>query len=222
MLVKITSALIILIASSGIANAQFEMVEKEAERILISLSDGNSVDPTYLIDLKNLLSSDMGKNISGSNPAANQQSIDSLINHLAEFESELKSISTDSAFVLFNDWYLHSQNIFYEYSKEKFFSSNKTKILFFSASISCYCTLKMCKDQTIELLKFIAENKDHYDYWVIDSYWHNELQIEYETLFAPAVIVFNGNNEVLYKIEYEEKMIIKLKEFMNNDKITKK
>ncbi len=216
MLVKITSVLIILLVSSGIADAQFDLIEKMAERILISLSDEHSINPADLTDLKNLLSSDMEKNLTGSTPTANQQYIDSLTNHLIEFESELKSISTDSAFVLFYQWYLHFQNIFYEYSKTKFFSSDKTKILFFSTSMSCYCTLKMSRNQTAELLKYISENTDKYDYWVIDSYWHNELQIEYETLFAPSVIVFDGNNQVLYKIEYEEKMLANLKDFFNN------
>ena len=214
MLVKITSALFILLLSSGIANAQFELIEKGAERILISLSDGNSVNSADFTDLKNLLSSDMEKDQSGSTHLTNQQSIDSLKNHLIEFESELKSIPTDSAFVLFNDWYLHFQNLFYEYSKQKFFSSDKTKILFFSTSMSCYCTLKMSREQTVDLLKYVAENSDKYDYWIIDSYWHNELQIEYETLFAPSVIAFDSNNQVLYKIEHEEKMLSLLSDYL--------
>ncbi|MCK7527956.1 MAG: hypothetical protein MZV64_65345 [Ignavibacteriales bacterium] len=46
---------------------------------------------------------------------------------------------------------------------------------------------------------------------------HNELQIEYETLFAPSVIVFDGNNQVLYKIEYEEKMLAQLTDYFNNN-----
>jgi len=218
MLVKITSALIILLINSGIANAQFfESVEKETERILISLSGGDSLKSSELTELKNLLTTYIEKNSSESNLDVNQRSIDSLTNHLTEFESESQNISTDSAFVLFNDWYLHLQNIFYEYSKEKFFSSPKQKILFFSTSMSCYCTLKMTREQTVELLKYVAGNNDKYDYWIIDSYWYNELQIEYETLFAPAVIVFNGSNEVLYKIEYEEKMIAQLTDYFNNN-----
>ena len=218
MLVKITSALIILLINSGIANAQFfESVEKEAERILISLSGGDSLKSSELTELKNLLTTYVEKNSSESNLDVSQRSIDSLTNHFTEFESESQNISTDSAFVLFNDWYLHFQNIFYEYSKEKFFSSPKQKILFFSTSMSCYCTLKMTREQTVELLKYVAGNNDKYDYWIIDSYWYNELQIEYETLFAPAVIVFNGSNEVLYKIEYEEKMLTQLMDYFNNN-----
>ena len=221
MLIKITFHIILLLFSTSIINAQyFDSVEKESERILVSLSDIDSANPTDLTELKILLSSDFENDVSESITPINQQSIDSLRNHLTEFESELKNISTDSAFVLFNEWYLHFQNIFYEYSKEKFFSSDKRKILFFSTSMSCYCALKMCRNQTVELLKFISESTDEYDYWIIDSYWFNELQIEYETLFAPSVIVFDGNDQVLYKIEYDEKMIEQLTAFLSgSDKI---
>jgi len=219
MLIKITFPVILLMLITGITRAQyFESVEKEAERILISLSDGDSINSSGLAKLNILLSSETGIELSKSFPDVNPRSIDSLKNHLNEFESVSKNISTDSAFVLFNDWYLHFQNIFYEYSKEKFFSSPKQKILLFSASISCYCTLKMSREQTVELLKFVAKNSDDYDYWIIDSYWYNELQIEYETFFAPSVILFNGNNEVLYKIEYEEKMLSILEKYLSNEK----
>jgi hypothetical protein len=218
MLIKITFPVILLIFSMGIARAQyFESVEKEAERILISLSDGDYLNSSEFAGLKNLLDSEVGIELSKAFPNVNSQSIDSLKIHLNEFESEAKNIPTDSAFVIFNDWYLHLQNIFYEYSKQKFFYSDKTKILFFSTSMSCYCTLKMSREQTVELLKFISENQKEYDYWIIDSYWYNDLQIEYETLFAPSVIVFNGKNEVLYKIEYEEKMLTQLTDYFNNN-----
>jgi hypothetical protein len=221
MLIKITFPIILLILSTGITRAQyFESVEKEAERILISLSDGDSLKSSELTELKNLLTTYVETNSTESNLDVSQRCIDSLTNHFTEFESELKNISTDSAFVIFNDWYLHFQNIFYEYSKEKFFSSGKTKILLFSTSMSCYCTLKMSRIQTVELLKFISENPDTYDYWVIDSYWHNELQIEYETLFAPSALVFDQSNEMILKIEYEEEMIEKLTTFLfGRDKI---
>lgn len=219
MLIKITFPVILLIFISDISNAQyFESFQKEAERILISLSDGNSLNSSDLTGLKKLLNSEIDDALLTSYTNVNLQSIDSLKSHLNKFESESKNISIDSAFVCFNDWYLHFQNIFYDYSKEKIFSSTKQKILFFSTSMSCYCTLKMSREQTVELLKFILENSEEYDYWIIDSFWYNELQVEYLTLFAPSAIVFNGNNEVLYKIEYEEKMIPQLTDYFNNNR----
>jgi hypothetical protein len=219
MLIKITFQIIALIFCAGFSQAQyFESVEKEAERILISLSDGDSFNNSELNEINDLLSSKIGVAVSESFPLIDQISIDRLKSNLSEFESELKSISVDSAFVLFNDWYLQFQNMFYEYSKAKFYSSQKQKILFFSTSMSCYCTLKMSREQTVELLEFVSENNEQFDYWIIDSYWYNEMQIEYETLFAPSVIVFDGNNQVLFKIEYEEKMIAQLTDYLETVK----
>ena len=94
------------------------------------------------------------------------------------------------------------------------FHLTKQKLLFFSASMSCHCTLEMCKKQTIEILNLAKEK--NLDYWIVDSYEHNELQIKYETLFAPSVVVFDANNNVLHKIEYDEKMLIKLSQFLSN------
>ncbi|MCW8996208.1 MAG: hypothetical protein OQK77_10395 [Psychromonas sp.] len=221
MLIKITFHIILLLFSTSIINTQyFDSVEKESERILVSLSDGDSDNSTDLTELKNLLSSDFENDVSESITLINQQSIDSLRNHLTEFESKLKNISTDSAFVLFNEWYLHFQNIFYEYLKEKFFSSDKTKILFFSTSMSCHCTLEMCKKQLVEILKLKRETGDSYSFLVVDSYWNNELQLKYGTYFAPSVLVFDQSNELILKIEYEEEMIEQLTAYLSgSDKI---
>jgi hypothetical protein len=71
----------------------------------------------------------------------------------------------------------------------------------------------MCRKQTNDLIKFARQNG--YDFWIVDSYENNQLQIEYETLFSPSLIVFDSNNKVIYKIEYDENMIIKLAEYLN-------
>jgi hypothetical protein len=71
----------------------------------------------------------------------------------------------------------------------------------------------MCKKQTIEILNLAKEK--NLDYWIIDSYEHNELQIKYETLFAPSLIIFDGKNKAMYKIEYQKNMIEKLTDYLN-------
>jgi hypothetical protein len=204
---KIKYFFFLLVLSSGLTFAQlYESLENEAVDVLLSLAAGTSVSKDEIANLKEILHSD---------PSIN---LDSLISYLTEFESELESISSDSALVLFNQWYLHLSNTFYVYNKEKFFSSPIKKIILFSTSISCYCTLEMCKEQTIQILKFIRSNNNSFDYWIIDSFEHNELQIEYLTLFAPSVIVFNENNKVRYKIEYEKEMIAQLTNYFDNNK----
>jgi hypothetical protein len=199
---------VLLSASINIYSQFYESIENTATGYFISLSNKDPKADNDLLKLKQLLFSDFEKVELESKYQTTLEDFDSLINHLNEYESTIKNISNDSALVLFNQWYLHFSNTFYNYADEKFFSSNKTKILFFSASMSCHCTLEMCKKQTIEILNLAREK--NLDYWIVDSYEHNELQLKYETLFAPAVILFDGSNKVQMKIEYDENMISKV------------
>lgn len=205
--------LVVLAVSVNTSSQVFESIENAAAKYFINLSNKSSQTDNDLIKLKDLLFQiyDTVELESKYQTSINQ--FDSLKNHFNRYESTIKNISKDSALVLFNQWYLHFSNLFYYYVDEKFFSSNKTKLLFFSTSMSCYCTLEMCKKQTIEILNLAKEK--NLDYWIIDSYEHNELQIKYETLFAPSLIIFDGKNKAMYKIEYQENMIEKLTDYLN-------
>ena len=214
MLLRFCLVLFVVIAVSVNASSQvFESIEKAAAQYFINLSNKSSQADNDLIKLKDLLFQNYDTVELESKYQTSINQFDSLKNHFNKYESAIKNISKDSALVLFNQWYLHFSNTFYNYADKKFFSSNKTKILFFSTSMSCHCTLEMCKKQTIEILNLAKEK--NLDYWIIDSYEHNELQIKYETLFAPSLIIFDGKNKALYKIEYQENMIEKLTDYLN-------
>jgi hypothetical protein len=204
--------LAIIIFSSNIFAQFYEAIEKNAVDYLISLADDSSKSEMEFEILKTALYSDIDLSELEKTYQVSKHGLDSLKNHFSEYESTLKNISKDSALVLFNQWYLHFSNTFYNNANEKFFSSGKTKMLFFSASMSCYCTLEMCKEQTIKVLSLAKE--ENLDYWIVDSYEHNDLQIKYGTFFAPSVVVFDGRNEVQFKIEYDENLLSKLSEFI--------
>ena len=180
---------VLLISSSNMFGQYYEAIEKDAVNYFLSLADNNSKSEIEFEKLKTSLYSDIDIKELEKTYQVSKHELDSLKNHFNEYESSIKNISSDSALVLFNQWYLHFSNTFYNYADEKFFSSNKNKILFFSVSMSCQCTLDMCRKQTVEILNLAKEKK--LDCWIIDSYEHNELQIKYETLFAPAVVVFD-------------------------------
>lgn len=205
--------LVVLAVSVNTSSQVFESIENAAAKYFINLSNKSSNADNDLIKLKDLLFQRYDKFEFESKYQTSINHFDSLKNHFNEYEATIKNISKDSALVLFNQWYLHFSNLFYNYADEKLFSSNKTKLLFFSTSMSCYCTLEMCKKQTIEILNLAKEK--NLDYWIIDSYEHNELQIKYETLFAPSLIIFDGKNKAMYKIEYQENMIEKLTDYLN-------
>jgi hypothetical protein len=206
--------LVVLAVSVNTSSQVFESIEKNTAEYFISLSNKDSDAENDVLKLKEILFRNYDKAELESKYEVSTNDFDSLKKHFNEYESIIKSISKDSALVLFNQWYLHFSNTFYNYADEKFFSLNKTKILFFSASMSCHCTLEMCKKQTIEILNLAREL--NLDYWIVDSYEHNDLQIKYETLFAPSLVVLDSNNNVLYKIEYDEKMIASLSDYFHN------
>ena len=198
-------AFVLFISSLNVFGQVYEVIEKEAANIFL-MSDDSKLSISFE-NLKSVLFSDFDKTDLERTHKVLSESIDSLRNCFTLLKSESENVSVDSALFLFNNWYLQLSNTFYDYCKENFFSSPKTKILLFSTSMSCYCTLEMCKNQLIDILNFVKKNGNQYDYWIVDSYEHNELQLKYETYFAPSVIVFGSNNEVLFKIEYDEKMI---------------
>jgi len=207
--------LFLLVVLNHSMQAQFyENLRESADDYLVALSKKDSIKEEKFTKLKNLLFTKAEDETIRNLYNLSYNQLDSLKNEFTEYEKAKNEISDDSAFVLFNYWYLQLSNTFYNYAEEKFFSSEKVKILLFSASVSCACTLEMCRKQTIDLINFA--NQNGYDYWIVDSYENNQLQIEYQTLFSPSVIVFNGKNEALYKIEYDENMIDKLSQQLTN------
>jgi hypothetical protein len=148
---------LIIFSTTEIFSQHPAIVNKEAADILLSLSNNQQVD-NELIILHSALNS-FEQNDLEKGYLTTAESFDSLKNHLTDFEEELKNISVDSALVLFNHWYLHFNNVFYKYNKRNFFASNNKKIIFFSTSMSCYCTLEMCKKQLVDILKLLSQKR---------------------------------------------------------------
>ncbi len=220
MIIKYWLAVIIVIVICRTEYAQtYEQIEQNSSDVLLLLSAKDSSAYSSIEELGNFFNKNITQ-VSLDNGSSNQdENYLSLKDSFDEFYSLHKNISFDSALVLFNQWYLKLNNSYYDFAVDKFFSSQKTKILFFSTSMSCYCTLEMCKNQLIDILKFVKTNNNKYDYLVIDAYKKDELSLKYETLFTPSVIVFNGNNEVIHKIEYDENMITSLNSYISKNKM---
>lgn len=206
----------LLLISSNVFAQLYESIELKAASLLLDLSNHKPLSSKDFEGLKVTLTDAVSSGNLEAKYQTELKDVDSLQTHLQFFLSEFDKITIDSALVLFNQWYLHFSSTFYNYADEKFFASNRTKIILFSTSMSCLCTLEMCRKQTIDILNFVKENNYKYDYWVVDSYENNQLQIDYEVLFAPSILVLDENNKALLKIQYDEEMITKLSEFLVN------
>ena len=218
MKIKYWFAVIIVIVICRTEYAQtYETLEQKSADILLQLSLKDSSAYTTIEELSNFLKKN-NSSASFVNSNSNKNEIElSLNNSFDEFYLLHKNISFDSALVLFNQWYLKLNNYYYNEAGEKFFSSQKIKILLFSTSMSCYCTLEMCKNQLIDILNLVQSSNGDYDYLAIDAYEKDELPLKYETLFVPSVIVLDESNQLLCKIEYDENMISSLNSYLSKN-----
>ena len=205
----------VIFYSNLLFSQQLNKIENKAENIILSLSVNKVFPENDFNELKNFISEATDNTILETKYQSTSDAFDGLKQHLDEFKIEKTNVSADSAITLIVDWYLHFQRTFYNYSKQNFFDSPKIKILFFSTSMSCHCTLEMCKKQLAEILKLKRKTYDSYSFLVVDSYWNNDLQLKYETYFAPSGLVFNHLNELILKIEYDEEMLGKLTAFLS-------
>jgi len=212
---------VLIAVSINIYSQIYESIETTAAKYFISLSNKDSKADDDLFKLNEILFKNYEKDELESKYQISMNDFGRLKNYFNEYESRLRNISSDSALFLFNQWYLKLNNTFYDYTVNKFFSSPKTKVLFLSTSMSCYCTLEMCKNQVLDILKLVRSGSDEYSYLVIDAYENSDLPMKYETLFVPSVIVFDNNDQMLYKIEYDEKMIDQLAFFLNGNNETR-
>jgi hypothetical protein len=87
---------------------------------------------------------------------------------------------------------------------------SKKKIILFSTSMSCECTLEMCYKQEAEIQKLLKENPNMFDYAVVDCFTNFDLQSKYEIGFIPTVIVLSSKNKEVKRIVREEHEIEKI------------
>ncbi len=106
-------------------------------------------------------------------------------------------------------------SVFGKYFLDELKNFPKKKIIIFSTSMSCECTLEMCYRQECEVQKLLKENPDSFDYAVVDSYSNYDLQNEYEVGFIPAVILVDSTNKEIKRFVRVEKLYDKLVSILN-------
>ncbi|MDZ7763729.1 MAG: hypothetical protein U5K00_04795 [Melioribacteraceae bacterium] len=104
-------------------------------------------------------------------------------------------------------------SVAYNYFYDKLIKSSKQKILVFSTSMSCECTLEMCYQQEVEVQKFCKEN--NYEYAVIDTWEDFEIQQKFKVGFVPTVILLDPDNNELKRFTRMENLYPQLSSLVN-------
>jgi uncharacterized protein YfkK (UPF0435 family) len=101
-------------------------------------------------------------------------------------------------------------SLFGDYLLTELKKSTKNRIIIFSTSMSCECTLEMCYKQESEIQLLHKEYPDLFDYTVVDCFINSGLQDEYEVGFIPTVALFDQYNKKVKSFVREEDLSGKL------------
>ncbi|MCX6173946.1 MAG: hypothetical protein NTZ27_04230 [Ignavibacteriales bacterium] len=93
-------------------------------------------------------------------------------------------------------------------------TSNK-KIIVFSTSMSCECTLEMCYKQESEIQKLLKDNPGLFDYAVVDCFTNFDLQTKYEVGFIPVVLVMDEKGMEIKRFVRSENLFTELNSLLN-------
>jgi len=89
-------------------------------------------------------------------------------------------------------------------------SAAKVKIILFTASMSCECTLRMCAEYEQAIQKMIKHYEEEIDFEIIDSYADDNLSNKYNISFIPAIIFLDKDNNEFERIVREDDIETKL------------
>jgi hypothetical protein len=199
--------ILFLFAVTVSAQDKIDRLRNEICEINISFLHSKSPGENKFIGLENLLNSFY----------ADEESKFETSEIITEFEIFLDSLNQVENVDLLKKVFRTVNNKFnalsYKYFYEKAVNSSKQKILVFSTSMSCECTLEMCYQQEAEVQKFCKEN--NYDYAVIDSWEDFEIQQKYKVSFVPTAIFLDSNNTEIKRFTRVENLYPQLSSLVN-------
>lgn len=220
MLVRLFTT-IFLFTSIITAEPSAGLVEKTRDKIAqinISFLANNAPNKSSVNELEKLLS--QLKNDKNTPKAIiagkdNKNKADQLIKSFKAFEKFFRSkLTVDTLKKLFRVVNNKFNSLFGNYLLDELKKSSKGKIIIFSTSMSCECTLEMCYKQEAEIQKLQKENPDLFDYSVVDCFTNFDLQSKYEVGFIPVVLVLDEKGKEVKRYVREESLYSKLNEYL--------
>ncbi len=144
--------------------------------------------------------------------------VNELFNSFKTFNIAFKKrIEVDSLKKIFRNVNSKFNSIAGNYFYKKVIKSTKMKIIFFSTSMSCECTLDMCYQQESEIQKLYKNNFNKFEYATIDCFGNFELMSEYGIGYIPVAIIADSNNNEIKRFERDENLFNNLLIFFNGE-----
>ena len=220
MLIRLLTTILIftsLIKTEPSTDLIKETREKIA-RINISFLENNLPKKSSVNELDKLLSELKEKKIIGgsiSNGKDYKNKTALLLKSFKAFERFYRSKpEVDTLKKVFRVVNNEFNSLFGNYFLGELKNSSKKKIIFFSTSMSCECTLEMCYKQEAEIQKLQKENPGLFDYAVVDCFTNIDMQSKYEVGFIPVVLVLDESRKEVKRFVREENIYSKLSEYL--------
>ncbi len=193
------------------------MLIKEAREMIaqinISFLENNAPDIASVNELNKLLSKIKNTNHL-TDPINNDEDFktNQLIKSFKAFEKFYRSKpEVDTLKKVFRVVNNKFNSLFGNYFFDELDKSSKKKVILFSTSMSCECTLEMCYKHEAEIQKIQKEKPDLFDYAVVDCFTNYDLQSKYEVGFIPVVVICNSKNNEVKRFMREENLYDKIK-----------
>jgi|GEM_PF-3105105 hypothetical protein len=212
---------ILIFASLIKTEASSDLIKETREKISqinISFYENGFPDKSVVSKLDKLFSELKVKNIyTSSNVNEQEYKIKSnrLIKAFQEFENYYQSKpEVDSLKKVFRNINNEFNSLFGNHFLEELKKSSKKKIIVFSTSMSCECTLEMCYKQEAEIQKLLKENPVMFDYAVVDCFTNFDLQSKYDVGFIPVVLVLDKSGKEVKRFVREENLYSEIKKYL--------
>lgn len=202
--------LIIFVTANSAQSISLPNIRNDIALINISLLENKYPDENEVIKVKNRISELSKLDISVDN-----YNIQKKFN---EFESNyFNKLQIDSLKKLFMAFNNEFNKTFGKYFYENLFNSSREKIIIFSTSLSCECTLELCYKNESEIQKLYLENPNKINYAVIDCFAEYDLQNKFNIGFIPTVIVLDVNDNEIERFEREDDIYSKVKKYFKEE-----
>lgn len=220
MLIRIVTA-IMLFTSLIKAEPFTDVIKKTHDKIAninIEFLNEKYPDESFIVELGNLfkeLQNQTDADITKKTRKEYINRIEQLIKSIHTLHDfVLENSKVDTLKKLFRTVNNEFNTIFGNYYLEALNNSNRQKIIIFSTSMSCECTLEMCYNQEAIIQKLQKENPELFDYAVIDTWTDSEIQNKYNVGFIPTIILTDNKDKELKRFIRNENLYEDIKLFL--------
>jgi hypothetical protein len=126
---------------------------------------------------------------------------------------------TDTLINIINEASDEFYKIYGEDIYNKIIPANRKKFILFTTSVSCECTIQMCRDYENAIYKSLRNRDNGLEFVFIDSFFNNSLTDKFNISFVPVLIILDESGTELTRFTREENILEILQNYVTGGKL---